>query len=106
MRLYVAMLLRLVPRPDVAYIVDADPEAAHKRKPEYPLEFVRTNRDAYIALSRLVRNMTVLEPLPIEETSARIKASISKKYVPVDVTTVDFSLPCTAGPSQAKTSNV
>src|ERR1700722_17208719 len=37
-RLYVTMLLPLIPRPDVAYIVDADPEAAHKRKPEYPVE--------------------------------------------------------------------
>jgi thymidylate kinase len=105
-RLYVTMLLRLIPRPDVAYLVDADPEAAHKRKPEYPLEFVRTNRDAYIALSRLVRNMTVLEPLSVEETTIKIKESISKKYVPTDFQTVDFPRPCTAGPSQAKTPNV
>jgi thymidylate kinase len=104
-RLYVTMLLRLIPKPDVAYIVDADPEAAHLRKPEYPLEFVRTNRDAYITLSRLVRNLTVLEPLSVEETTTKIKESISKKYPPTHVATVDFPLACAAGPSQAKTPN-
>jgi thymidylate kinase len=105
-RLYVTMLLPLIPRPDVAYIVDADPEAAHKRKPEYPVEFVRTNRNAYIALSRLVRNMTVLEPLSVDETTIKIKESISKKYVPSDFQTVDFPRPCPAGPGEAKTPNV
>src|SRR6266536_360658 len=60
-RLYVSLLLRLIPTPDVAFIVDANPEAAHLRKPEYLLEFVRSNRDAYLKLSRLIGSMVVLE---------------------------------------------
>ncbi len=102
-RLYVNLLLRLVPKPDVAYVVDADPETAHRRKPEYPLEFVRKNRDAYIALSRLVRGMTVLAPLSVEETTAKIRESIAKKCLPTTFETVDFPLPCPVGPSEAKT---
>ena len=62
MRLYVRLLVSLIPRPDIAFVVDADPDAAYRRKPEYPLEFVRQNRDSYIALSRVVRGMTVLPP--------------------------------------------
>jgi thymidylate kinase len=78
-KLYVSLLLRLIPKPDLAYIVDADPQAAHLRKPEYPLEFVRTNRDAYIVLSRLVRSITVLAPMSVEHSASRIKGCISKK---------------------------
>jgi thymidylate kinase len=104
-RAYVALLLRLIPKPDVAYIVDADPEAAYRRKPEYPLEFVRTNRDAYIRLSRLVRNMTVLEPRSVEETSARIKESVSRKCAPRVFDEVDFPLQYPAIPGEAKTPN-
>jgi len=102
-RLYVNLLLRLVPKPDVAYVVDADPEAAHLRKPEYPLEFVRKNRDSYIALSRLVRGMTVLAPLSVEETTAKIRESIAKKCLPTRLGTIDFPIPCPAGPHEAKT---
>src|ERR1700751_854266 len=38
-RLYIRALLRFIPRPDLALFLDADPEAATTRKPEYPLEF-------------------------------------------------------------------
>ena len=102
-RFYVNLLLHLVPKPDVAYVVDADPEAAHLRKPEYPLEFVRKNRDAYITLSRLVRGITVLEPLPVEETTAKIKESISRKCLRSDLETVGFMWQCSNASPEAKT---
>lgn len=103
--LYVRLLLHLIPQPDIAFIVDADPEAAHVRKPEYPLEFVRRNRDSYIALSRLVRGMTVLAPLSVEEAAAKIKESISQACLRPDVEPVDFQLQCAASPAQSKTPN-
>jgi thymidylate kinase len=104
-RLYVSLLLRLVPKPDVAYVVDADPEAAHLRKPEYPLQFVRKNRDSYIALSRLIRGMTVLAPLSVEETSTKIRESIAKKCLQTDLGIRDFPMPCPVGTREAKTPN-
>lgn len=58
-RLYVRALSRFIPQPNIALFLDADPEAATIRKPEYPLEFVRRNRDAYHRISRLV-GMTVV----------------------------------------------
>ena len=72
-RVFVRLLLKLVPKPDVAYVVDADPVAAVSRKPEYPLEFVRSNRQAYLALSRLAGNITVIEPLGVADTGVRIR---------------------------------
>ena len=102
-RLYVSMLLHLIPKPDVAYVVDADPESAHARKPEYPLEFVRKNRDAYITLSRLVRGVTVLAPLSVEETTAKIKESISRKCLQADIGPVALPWQYPASPSEAKT---
>lgn len=49
-RLYSRFLLKLVPKPDIAYLIDADPQAARERKPEYPLEFLTGIRAAYIIL--------------------------------------------------------
>jgi thymidylate kinase len=69
---YVRLILNLVPEPDMAYLVDADPAAARARKPEYPLEFLRQNRERYLALSRLAGNMTVIEPLSVEAAEARM----------------------------------
>jgi thymidylate kinase len=71
-RWYVRLILSLAPEPDVAYLVDADPAAARARKPEYPLEFLRQNRERYLALSRLAGNMTVIEPLSVEAAEARM----------------------------------
>src|SRR5262249_3009102 len=53
LRLYVRWLLLIVPKPDLAILLDADPEAAVSRKPEYPLEFVRHNREAYLIIAKI-----------------------------------------------------
>ena len=77
-RLYMRALLRFIPRPDVALFLDADPKAATIRKPEYPLEFVHRNRDAYQRVSRLV-GMTVVPPLSIDQTTGLIDELVSEK---------------------------
>jgi len=71
-RWYVRLILNLVPVPEIAYLVDADPAAARARKPEYPLEFLRQNRERYLALSRLAGNMTVIEPVSLEAAASRM----------------------------------
>ncbi len=50
-RTYARSLLRIVPKPDVAFLLDAEPEIAHLRKPEYPVPFLRRYRDAYLKLA-------------------------------------------------------
>jgi thymidylate kinase len=72
-RMFIRLLLRLVPAPDVAYVVDADPVAARQRKPEYPLEFIRKNREAYLTMSRLTRAITVIEPCSIADAELKIR---------------------------------
>ncbi len=74
---YIRLLLKLSPKPDMAFLVDADPEAAYARKPEYPLEFVRRNREAYLKIARLA-GMTVLQPCSISEAGARLRSLASK----------------------------
>ena len=72
-RLFIRFVLAFVPKPDVAYILDADPVAAFARKPEYPPEFLRRNREAYLTLSRLTGDITVIEPLSVEAAAVRIR---------------------------------
>jgi thymidylate kinase len=72
MRVYVRLLLRLVPKPHVSYLLDAEPAQARARKPEYPLEFLYTNRQSYLDLARLAPEMTVIAPLPIEDAKREV----------------------------------
>ena len=69
------------------------------------MEFVRTNRDSYLKLSRIVRGMTVLAPLSVEETSAEIMESIARKCLQTDVEEIRFPLPCPVGQGEVKTPN-
>jgi thymidylate kinase len=72
-RFFVAVVLKLVPRPDLAFVVDADPVAAFARKPEYPLEFLHRNRQAYLALSAFSGTITILEPDSAEAVKQKIR---------------------------------
>jgi len=71
-RLYVRLIMKLVPKPDISYILDADPAKARARKPEYPLEFLHSNRLSYLTLSDLLGGMTVIPPMPIDEVQNEI----------------------------------
>jgi thymidylate kinase len=90
-RVFDALVLKLVPKPDLALIVDADPAAAFARKPEYPLEFLHRNRQAYLALSALSGTITILEPGSAEAVHQKIKqrmlAELEARNVPILVMT-------------------
>lgn len=64
--------MKLVPKPDISYILDADPVQTRKRKPEYPLDFLHINRASYIALSDLIGGITVIPPMPIRDVEQRV----------------------------------
>lgn len=72
MRIYIRLLMKLVPRPEVSYILDADPVQARARKPEYPLDFIYVNRDAYLTLARMIGGMTVIAPGSVEEVRREV----------------------------------
>ena len=64
-RAYVRFVLFFAPRPDRAYVLDADPVEARRRKPEYPLEFLFRNRQAYLDLAK----MAGLTVIPIDDAA-------------------------------------
>ena len=76
-RLYVRMIMKIVPRPDVSYLLDADPIQARARKPEYPLDFLCECRESYLTLAELVGGITVVPPGPIREAEDEILRHIS-----------------------------
>ncbi len=66
-RAFVKFVCRFVPRPDLLYLLDADPAAAYARKPEYPVDFMKQCRRAYFDLSTLIGSMTVIPALALPQ---------------------------------------
>jgi thymidylate kinase len=69
---YVWFIMKLIPKPDVGIVLDADPVKARARKPEYPVDFLVTCRTSYLALSAMVGGITVVPPKPIEDVEREI----------------------------------
>jgi len=76
-RAYVRLILALVPQPRIGFLLDADPVQARARKPEYPLDFLYLNRNSYLALSRLVPGITVIDPMPADSVSREIARHVN-----------------------------
>ncbi|HEY1985628.1 MAG TPA: thymidylate kinase [Terracidiphilus sp.] len=77
-RLFIRVIMKIVPRPDVSYLLDADPLQARARKPEYPLEFLYTNRQRYMNLCALLGGITVIPPNPVPEVARQVFAHAMK----------------------------
>lgn len=76
---FIKFVQALVPRPDVAYLLDADPVAAYARKPEYPVEFMKKCRRAYFELAELLGTMTVIPALSIDEARLAVLKAAEHK---------------------------
>lgn len=85
-RIYVRMIAAVVPKPDVSYVLDADPVAARARKPEYPVEFLHICRASYYALSRILKGITVIPAGTVEEVGRAIASAVTlrpeQRYAP------------------------
>ena len=84
-RAFCRLALKISPKPDVALLIDAEPEAARARKPEYPLEFLHHNRNAYLALSLMAQEITVIDPLTIEGAELRVKEAVLTRLSRSDI---------------------
>jgi thymidylate kinase len=89
-RAFVRLVGKSVPRPDIAFVLDAEPEAARERKPEYPLDFLREVRQAYLNLANLLGTLTVVPALSLSEAKhvvelafRRIHSNSIRKQAPV-----------------------
>lgn len=77
-RTYARILLKHTPAPDLAFILDASPEAAFARKPEYPLEFVRENRANFLHLRELIPQLLIVAESNPESVTNAINFHIAK----------------------------
>ncbi len=78
-RTYIRLLTIFVPRPDVGFLLDAEPVKARARKPEYPLEFLERNRQAYLTLVDMIGGISVITPMAIAEVEKEVIAQTARK---------------------------
>lgn len=76
LRAYARFILRLIPRPDISFVLDTDAVKARARKPEYPLDFIRINRAAYLNLSQIIGHVTVIPPGEIEAAHREVLSKV------------------------------
>jgi len=96
LRFYVKLVLAISPRPTAAYLIDADPDAAYTRKPEYPLEFLWQNRTAYLSISRFIPPMEVVGPDSIDAMTLTILHSLSQHTSGLNTRALEPPLPRSA----------
>lgn len=78
-RTFVKFVCKFVPRPDIAYLLDADPEAAHARKPEYSVKFMQKSRQTYFELANLLGTMTIIPILSLPEARTAVLNAAKEK---------------------------
>ena len=76
---FVKFVQALVPPPDISYLLDADPDAAYARKPEYPVEFMKKCRRAYFDLAALLGTMTVIPALSLPDAKMAVLKAAEQK---------------------------
>ena len=88
-RAYARLIMKLVPRPDVAYLLDAEPEIARERKPEYPLDFLYRYRRSYLCL-RDIAGLTLIEARSQDEVRMAITQKL-QQCVPLQGPQLDYN---------------
>jgi len=76
---YVRVLLKVIPKPDLAFLLDVDPADARRRKPEYPLDFLQQNRSSFLALAHRA-GMIVLNESTMGPLESRIFAAVMQSH--------------------------
>jgi thymidylate kinase len=79
-RAYARLLLSIAPKPDLSYLLDAVPEVARARKPEYPLEFMRQYRNSYLELHKMAK-FELIAPADVEDVHDAIVVRFEKSHV-------------------------
>jgi thymidylate kinase len=79
-QLFVRIVHAVAPRPDVAFLLDVDVDAARARKPEYPIEFMTQCRTAYFELERMLGTITVVPPLTLNEMTTEVLAIVEDRF--------------------------
>lgn len=99
-RAYVRLVMILVPRPNVSYLLDADPVQARARKPEYPIDFLQFCRASYMTLNGLIGGMTLIPPMPVQDVQREVLQHASK-YLPSIKSDNELTEHFAGGPNRA-----
>jgi thymidylate kinase len=75
-RAYVHAVMKMVPHPDVSFVLDADPVLARARKPEYPVEFLHKCRASYLGLAEMLGDITVVPALGLADARHFIEVAV------------------------------
>ena len=78
-RAYIQLLVRLAPQPQFAFVLDASPDDAFSRKPEYALDFLHGYRRAFLGLAAFVPNLIVIPASTSEHVSCLILKMLSEQ---------------------------
>jgi thymidylate kinase len=105
---YARLLLKLPPKLDIAYLLDVDPDLARARKPEYPVEFLRSLRSTYFVLSQ-IGGITLVAPGPVSEVADVVVQKFLQKCPNIEISRDPIAAPqpmlgleiCTGGSSFA-----
>jgi thymidylate kinase len=89
-RVLVQVMRRLIPRPDVPCLLDADPELARLRKPEYPADFLRQNRQSYLRLAELA-GMDEIPAGSADEVTANVRRIVVSRMRPSQDYSLEYS---------------
>lgn len=101
LRAYARLIAAIVPKPDIAFILDAEAADARARKPEYPTDFLHRSRQSYLKLCDLIGGLTVISPSSMQQVEREILAR-ARRILPVD----SDALPPTAAAPPANDSEV
>jgi len=74
----VKFLFALSPKADVSVWVDAPPEEAFRRKPEYPLEYIRWRREFYRECFELLKKKLVLKNEDLRQAIQTMNRELEK----------------------------
>jgi thymidylate kinase len=78
-RTYIRLLVRLAPQPEFAFVLDASPDDAFSRKPEYPLDFLYGYRQAFLGLAAFVSHLVVIPATTAEHVSCLILQTLAEQ---------------------------
>ncbi len=76
---FVKFVAGIAPKPDIVFLLDANPDAARARKPEYPLEFLIDSRQRYHRLAMML-GMTIVPPLGLEPAKRAVEKAFADEW--------------------------
>lgn len=88
---YIKFMLRLIPKPDLAILLDVEPSIAFNRKSEYPPEFYVGRRDAYLEIFKHNSGGFIVNSNGISATQNRIQELFREVYAGSRIKTDELS---------------